>query len=429
MAAGLALGAAVRLVALPLPGTSDVLLDKAWAQAAAVVGVTGVYGTEIEWQGRSWRKVNYPPLALGLFAAAGRVHRALDPSGSDSATFTALIKAPGLVADVVLTALLFAAVRRRWGAPAATAIALAYWLNPAVVLDGAVLGYVDPVLALPAVAALLAAAGGRPALCGACAAAAFLVKPQAVLLAPALLVALTGDPRGAARAVARAGAAALATAGLVLAPFAVAGALGRLASGVGQLATHDMYSADAANLWWLVTWIKRAASQTSELGLAAWTAPVRILRISLAEAQGLPNPRWIGAALVLAAAAWAAWRTRRARDLGLLAALGAFVVHAYFTLGVGVHENHLFLAVPLLTLAAAGRPALRLVLLVVTAVTALNLNLACGFGLDVGGALPRGLTGLDATVVLALANVAALAWHAVVFGREARAPAFAEAEG
>jgi hypothetical protein len=427
-AAGLALGAAVRLAALTWPGTSDVPLFKAWAHAADTLGVTGVYGADVEWQ-RSWKKVNYPPLAVGLFAAVGRAYRALDPAVSDSATYTAFLKAPLLLADAALTALIYAALRRRRGSGVATVAALAYWLNPAVVIDGAVLGYQDPILALPAVAALLAAAGGRPALCGLCAVVAALLKPQAVLLAPALLVALLNDPRGAARAVSRAAAGALATAGLVLAPFAAAGALGRMVAAVGQLATHDMYSADAANLWWLVTWVKRAASQSGELGLQAWTAPVRILRISMAEAQGLPNPRWIGTALVLLATGWAAWRARKASELGLLAALGAFVVHAYFTLGVGVHENHLFLAVPLLALAAALRPALRGVLVALTAVTALNLDLLYGLGQGMDGALPRGLVGLDATVLLAAANLAALGWHAVVFAREARRPALAEGEG
>jgi hypothetical protein len=430
-AAGLVLGAALRLLALPWPGTSDVPLFKAWAHAADTRGLTGVYGADVEWQQRSWKRVNYPPLSMGLLAAVGRAYRALsdDPSVPDSAAFTVLVKTPALLADAGLAALLFWAVRRRWGTPPASVVALSYWLNPAVVIDGAVLGYQDPVLALPALVALLCAVGGRPALGGACAAAAALCKPQAVLLAPALLLALLHDPRGAARAVARAVAAALAVAGLVLLPFALAGALGRLAAAVGQLATHDMYSADAANLWWLVTWVKRAASQSAELGLQAWTAPVRILRISMAQAQGLPNPRWIGTGLVLTASAWAAWQARRSRDLGLLAALGAFVVHAYFTLGVGVHENHLYLAVPLLTLAAALRPAFRGVLAAVTAVTVLNLNLVYGFGQGLGGALPRGLTGVDATVVLAFANLAALAWHAAVLAREARRPAPAEAEG
>jgi hypothetical protein len=413
LAAGLVLGAVLRLAVLPWPGTSDVQLNKSWAYAATQLGVTGLYGVEIEWQQRQWKQVNYPPLSVALFAAVGHIYHALDPAFSDRPLLGALIKTPALLADVGLTALLFVALRRRRGERSAAAAALGYWLNPAVVLDGAVLGYQDPLLALPSVAALLAAVAGRPALAGGLAATAALIKPQALLLGPVLLVAL-----GSLRAVARAAIAAVLVAALVVAPFVVAGTAGRMAAGVAQLTTHDMYSADAANVWWLVTWAKRAASQSSEAGLAAWTAPVRILRISMAEAQGLPNPRPFGTALVLLAAAWATWRARHTRDLALLAALGGFVVHAYFTLGVGVHENHLFLAVPLLGLAAALRPAFRGVWLAVSAVTALNLNFIYGLGQGLGGALPRGITGVDATVVLAAANLAALVWHGVVLGRE-----------
>lgn len=53
-------------------------------------------------------------------------------------------------------------------------------------------------------------------------------------------------------------------------------------------------------------------------------------------------------------------------------------------------------------------------------ILALNLNLFYGFGEPTGYALPRGLTVLDATVWLALANCAALAWHARTLNREAR---------
>jgi hypothetical protein len=420
LAAGAAaLGLVLRLLALPLPGTGDVPLFKSWAQEMARgSGLTGVYGAEIEWQQRSWRKVNYPPLSTGVIGLMGGAYGAVDPTFADSRTFAAFIKLPVVLCDAALAALLFALLRRRRPA-AALAAALAYWLNPAVVLGGAVLGYQDAVLALPAVGALAAAAAGRPALCGALVTLAALVKPQAVLLGPALLLALRADPRGAARATARAAAAALATLAAVLLPFALAGTLRQVMGAVVQLATHDWYSADAANLWWLVTWAKRAASQWAELGAAALLAPVRMLRISMAEAQGLPNPRPLGTALVLLAAAWGTWRARRGSDLGLTAALGAFVVHAYFTLAVGVHENHLFLAVPLLALAASLRPAFRGILLAVTAVTALNLNLIYGFGQGIGGALPRGLLGVDATVLLAAANLAAFAWHVRVLAREA----------
>jgi hypothetical protein len=86
-------------------------------------------------------------------------------------------------------------------------------------------------------------------------------------------------------------------------------------------------------------------------------------------------------------------------------------VHAYFTLGVQVHENHLFLAVPLLAVCAAALPHYRLTLAAVSAIAALNLLLFYGIGR--GYPLPpRHWTVIDSTVVLAAFNVLALFWHA-----------------
>jgi hypothetical protein len=161
---------------------------------------------------------------------------------------------------------------------------------------------------------------------------------------------------------------------------------------------------------------------------AALTAPAKILNISRVIAIGYPDPRTIGIVLTVAATAWALWtllasRTSHAAprtsfDLWLLAAVGGFSVHAYATLSAQVHENHLFAAVPLLVLAAAGRRAFRPIAIGVSAIVALNLNLFYGFGDGIGFALPRGITVVDLTVILALVNCFWLLWHARVLRRE-----------
>jgi len=122
--------------------------------------------------------------------------------------------------------------------------------------------------------------------------------------------------------------------------------------------------------------------------------------------------------LVVAAVAWAMWHARQGTDLWLMAALGAFSIHAFETLAAGVHENHLYAAVPLLVMAAAGRRTLVPVLVVVSIILTLNLNLFYGIGEDVGYNIPRGLTIIDASVVLAVMNCAAFVWHAAMFKRE-----------
>jgi hypothetical protein len=56
----------------------------------------------------------------------------------------------------------------------------------------------------------------------------------------------------------------------------------------------------------------------------------------------------------------------------------------------------------------------------VSAIAALNVELFYGFGVGAGYLTPRAIAGLETASVLAVANCAALAWHARVFAREAR---------
>jgi hypothetical protein len=133
---------------------------------------------------------------------------------------------------------------------------------------------------------------------------------------------------------------------------------------------------------------------------------------------GYPNPRPIGVALTLAAAAWALWTARRERELWMAAALAGFLVHAYATLSAQVHENHFVAAVPFIAVASAGRRAFTPLLVATSAIVALNLNLFYGISEDLGYAIPRTLTIVDATVLLALVNCVALVWHARVFRSE-----------
>ena len=279
-----------------------------------------------------------------------------------------------------------------------------------MILAGPVLGYLDPLMALPAVCAIIAAAAGSSFAAGALLAVACLTKAQAVFLTP--VVALGCWAAGRARGLAATTAGAAVVSGLALAPFVAAGASRNLLQGVGSLLRHDMLSADAANLWWVVTYIMRAAYAVHDLGVwGAWTMTVRILGISRVVALGYPNPRPIATGAVIAAALWALWRVRRSPDLPALLACAAFIVHAYFVLGVQVHENHLYLAVPLLVAAAAVHPRLRPVFYGVSAVFALNLFLF--FGLGRGFPLPpRNLTIVDTTVLLAAVNCLLLIVHA-----------------
>jgi hypothetical protein len=423
----LLIGTALRFAALPLPGAEGVASRKIWAYAASdqVTIMYGVGGSPpargvAHWGTRA-ATVDGPPAALYELGLVGRVYRVFDPEFRDTPLLLVLLKVPGLLSAAALTGLIYMVVLRRTGRKElAQWSALACWLNPALILSADALGHWDPLMLLPAVAALMLVHAEAPAAAGAMTAVAALTEPQGVLILPAVLVAawaLTG-PGGLARAALGITAAAL----LLLLPFAMAGALPNMwfALSAFQL-ERDVLSANAANVWWIAGWAIGLHPLLSKGGLAA-ALKVQVphtLTIARFRELGLPDPRpWAAGAAALVCGR-ACWQVRSSRSLALHAALGAFTVQAFFVLMIGVHEHHQMLAVPLLALAAGLRRAFRPLFYTVTVIVALNLNLFHGISQGYGWAIPRALTWIDATVLLSLANVITLVTFAGLLADEA----------
>jgi len=410
LVAGLVAGALLRILALPLPGTGDVLTWKIWSYSAAH-DVTQVYGVggdppvhrELHWRSES-TTVDYPPFVLGELALAGRLYRHFRPDFDDSAWLTACVKLPGLIFEAGFVALLLTR-GRRWLGDGARWAAMVFWLNPLVILNGATLGYLDAEMTVPLMLALVTAWNEQPVAAGVLTALAVLTKAQAIFVVPAIAVTLAArTPR--ARALAAAAAGTIGTSALVLLPFVIRGAGRNLVQAVGRLATHDMLSGQAANIWWIVTWVLRVGVVWTEWGARrALTQVIGILAISRVEELGYPNARPVGLALVAIAIGWACWRMRRLTQLSQAAALGAWCAYAYAMLAAQVHENHWYPVVPLLILAAASDRRYRGVLAAISIIAALNLYLFYGLGFGWPPITHRTWTGIDATVVLAVVNV------------------------
>ena len=417
-------GLLIRAAALPGPGTGDLTIWKVWSYYAARHGVGEMYGVggtpperrALEYAGAT-ATVDYPPLALIELGVAGQAYWIWSHRHFPNATpLNAFVKLPGLAAEIGLTLLLFALVQARLGAAAARLAAAAYWLNPAALFDASILGYLDTQYILPAIAAVAAAAAGWPAAAGALIAAAILTKAQGLFIAPAVALAIwtAGAPEKRMARLLAAIAGGLAVAIAIVAPVAAAGGWPNMLQALGRLATHDMLSANAMNLWWVIGYLLRVRYSMHDMGLwPAITAPAKILNISRVIEIGYPDPRTIGIMLTIAAIAWALWTASRAASR--TSHLAPRTPHLAPRTSP---DLWLFAAVPLLVLAAAGRPGFRPIAVGVSVVAALNLNLFYGFGDGIGYALPRAITIIDLTVIVALLNCFLLSWHAVTLTRE-----------
>jgi hypothetical protein len=424
----LASGAAIRIAALPLPATEDVAVWRLWSyhaslDVARMYGVGGDPPTRALLKfGREFTTTDYPPVALYELGLAGVFYRGIYPGYPNDWRLTAAVKIPGLVAGVWLTVLLYLAARRLTGREDVARIAaLAWWLNPAAILNAETLGYLDALLMLPAVATLWLIHERRFWWAGGAIALALFTKPQAALLGPVTLLALARI--GGWRALARATAAGAATTAAIFAPYVLVGALPNVLLALSSFARTDILSGNAANVWWIVNWLERAWHLVPRLGFPqSYFVPVaRAMSMKTFLNLGWPNPRPFASAAVLALVGWAVWSLRRAEDLSMHAALAAFTVLTYFSLAIGVHENHIVLALPFLLLAAIGNPAWRPLFILVTLSAALNMNVFYGVGRGVGWVWPRTVTFLDTTVILSFVNLGTLIWCARVLARQRHA--------
>jgi Gpi18-like mannosyltransferase len=125
---------------------------------------------------------DYPPGYMYVLWAVGLLSRLLR-AGWQSEWFVALLKLPALLADLAVARLIFARLRPGRKRVAWLA-ALAFALNPALLLNSTIWGQTDSVLALLSLLAFMALGDRRFELAWSLAALAVLTKPQALLLVP-----------------------------------------------------------------------------------------------------------------------------------------------------------------------------------------------------------------------------------------------------
>ena len=184
----------------------------------------------------------------------------------------------------------------------------------------------------------------------------------------------------------------------------------------------ESLSMSGYNVWWLAGHAMTVAYAWTR-GADVWaavTAPATYVAFDRVAAHGLGHLRAAGTLLAVAGIGWGLWIGRRAADLSLAAAVGAFSVCAYALLATRVHENHAFIAIPLLVAAAAGRRRFVPVLAAVSAWFTLNL-VFYGVASDDGRfAIPRTFTVVDTTLLVAVFGCISVFWFASVLRAECR---------
>jgi hypothetical protein len=259
-----------------------------------------------------------PPVLLYPFWFTGWLyHRFVSPTWlSHVEIFRFMLRLPSLTADLLTGALIFSVLQRKaLSFNTSLLAASAYLFNPAVIFDSAYWGEPGAVHTLFMLLALIATDRRAYICAGAALFTAVLTKPQALAIVP-LIFMLAARERGWWRM----SIAGFLTALLIVAPFLVAGNIDGVYTQYLKTAQyHPFLSADAHNLWWLISGGHGWKSDTSPGAMIDF----RTVGLFL-----------FGCATLLSLVT--VWRQREALFLA-----AAYQSLAFFMVNTQIHENHL----------------------------------------------------------------------------------------
>ncbi len=438
MIAAAGFGSTARGYFISSAGSWDVEYWKAITTRVVDHGVTSAYGdpdsvppggfgaqltgVEPAWTLRTASQdfvVDPPPLMMVLWRVSHALVAAAPLDLPPSAAANIAAKLPGVVGDVLATALLAVAFPGRRG----LLLAALYWAWPVSWWSSAVLGFFDGAYAPFVLAALLAAAAGRARSCGALVALGALIKATALIAAPAIAIALWRAGGSLARAVA----AGLLTVAAFLVPFALDATLQTAVVHAYRVLFQERLSGGFANIWWLLGhWLsvgeggRSATDVVPYVPVDAIAFPVKVLALSLFAAIAFTACRWLA-------------RSRAGATSASLVA--ATLVLGYGMAAIGVHYNHPHAAY--LLLLATGLDSRRLRVLAGGLAFCYFLNLVAMEGLGrfyglghvtiehwiLAGQSFRTAPGFDVTLLLAVVQLTLFAWLLRVLPAELQGPA------
>jgi Gpi18-like mannosyltransferase len=263
-----------------------------------------------------------------------------------------LIKLPGLLADLATIAIIYGWCRSWRSTRGAATITALYALAPPVWINVAWWGQVDAVLMLALLGTIVLQERATGIWSWLCWALALLIKTQAIVFAPLLLV-CTLRQHGC-RGLVRGAALASGLVALVCAPLVLAGQFGGLIqSYAGSVGRFPRTTVAAYNLWYLA--LNGGSARDTEYVF------------------GTTSYRSAGLVLFGIAALLVCFALLRRSDAPARAEGAATLALAFFALPTQIHERYLFLALTFLVLRIASRP--RLVALYLALVLTATLNI------------------------------------------------------
>ncbi len=299
------------------------------------------YGTFSEMRGL-W--VAQPPLYVYALMLAGGVYRLASGGLEDGRWFNFCINLLNLASAAGTAWLIYRFWRRTSRPELAAPTALAYWLNPLVLLNAPVQGYLDQLCAVFLVWSLMQLYERRLLWAYALFAVSVLMKPTGVVVLPLFLVIGLGEH--GLRANLRGALVALGVTVLSFAPFLVAGQGLSVVVGLSQLGAQlDVVSRKAINLWYSPQYFALKA------GGFPWLS--QFSNESFGQFTGARVDR-VGTFLFLLFTVLnvaSCWKTREEERWVLFSAGGLQVLGSY-VLRTGQYVNHYFLAIPLLAVVA-----------------------------------------------------------------------------
>jgi hypothetical protein len=148
---------------------------------------------------------------------------------------------------------------------------------------------------------------------------------------------------------------------LILSPFILTGNLVGYLHSQSQASVHTMFSANYPNFPWLVGVFYKILQSGFHTDFSALTSPTTIQQNSMREAAYLGFSCVSLLIILIWAAKWKSWDVENEISPAFSATTGIF---AYSYMSFGVHENHVYMILPLLLLISCHMNSIKIYALV-----------------------------------------------------------------